>query len=146
MGAGRIIGGVLALIGSVLLLIPALIEPAATNLMTAIAIGGMTLVIFLIVFIVVILALIGAILALANKRGTLALIAGLVLLVFGILPLLLPADPTILALATQSTLISGAQWYILTPLLGIDLYPMIFMTLETILILVGGLIATVAGE
>ena len=142
MSAGRKVGGVLALVGAVFLLIPLLIEP--TQLAAAITTGGTTLIICLTVIIIAILALIGAILALANKRGTLALIAAIVILLCNLLVWFLPGGPIITPLGLYS---SATVWeFYVASAIGFSFFTTIFVTLETILMLIGGIIATAAGE
>ena len=143
MGAGRVVGGVLALIGSVFLLIPLLISPSY-GISVMIAAGGTTMILYLVVLIVDILAVIGAILALASKRGILALIMGIVLLILNLLPWIITgsAELTFLGILSSQTV-----WEVyLASTVGFSFYLTIWMTLETILILVGGIIATAAGE
>jgi hypothetical protein len=139
MGAGRIVGGILALIGSALMLIPMLLDIVVVFSWTSFEIT-----IYFIVFIVVILALVGAILALANKRGVLALIMGIVLLVFCILPYLVSSTFTS-GLALFTFAYSGWEVWI-APQIGVSLFLILSVTFETILILVGGIVATAAGE
>jgi hypothetical protein len=112
---------------------------------TALATGGTHLILFLVVLVVAILALIGAILGLASKRGTLALIAGLILVIFNLLwPLITPSTLEITLLGQFS---SSTVWeFYLASIIGFSFYFTIYLTLETILIVVGGIIATASSE
>jgi hypothetical protein len=138
MGAGRIVGGILALIGSVFLLIPLLMDIGF-----AFSTGGGTLFLYLVVLIIGVLALVGAILALANKRGVIALIMGIVLIILNILPhfILSPETDLLWVLTTQTV------WEVyIADVVGFSFVYTIFITFEAILILNGGIIATVTDE
>ncbi len=134
MGAGRVIGGLLALIGSALLVIPMFIN-------IDVLAGSW---VFWVLLIIAILALVGAILAIANKRGTLALIMGIILVVLCILPNIILTPETF---AFALIIIANSGWEAwIGPAIGFSFFATIYVTFEAIMIFLGGLIATVAGE
>ena len=134
MGALKVVGGILALAGSGLML--------ALIIMSGLG-GGFGLSHFL-VMILPILALIGGILALAGKRagGVLALIVGIIWVLFAVF-----ANLGILVGDLPLELI-----YILLPQVGLSFFLVYvgftiwgFLTVEVLLVFVGGILATAGG-
>ncbi len=140
MGANRVVGGILALAGAALMLIPIL--PDISLYFALFSVDVMSGLLFLISFILIILALVGGIVALAGKKagGILALIAGLVFVILGILVAVSP-----MLLLGPVGLMWIFSWGTTTIYLGLPLVLYIYMSLETILVLVGGIIA-IPGE
>jgi hypothetical protein len=100
--------------------------------------------VFWVLLIVAILALVGAILAIANKRGTLALILGIVLVVLCILPNIIVTPETI---AFWFLIVANSGWEAwIGPAIGFSFFLTIYITFEALMIFIGGLIATIAGE
>ena len=133
MGALKIVGGILALAGAGLVLVVAVLN--------LIEVGFTTNILFL--MILPILALIGGILAIAGKRagGILALIVGIIWLTIAILinvGVISPFEEW-LQFVIQSPFLSFFFLY-----LGVIVWGS--LTVETILVFVGGILATAGGS
>ncbi|MDD1777923.1 MAG: hypothetical protein LUQ65_07110 [Candidatus Helarchaeota archaeon] len=123
MSAGRVIGGLIALIGGMFVLIMCIINMEAVFLM-----GGDALVAWLINLLLGLLALIGGIMGLASKKGGgLAVAAGLLVLFLGILSF------AVLSLWTLFYQYSLFDTYM-------DIGKWAGITLESILMILGGII------
>lgn len=140
MGAGRVIGGIIALIGGVFIALH-LFMPAGLSLL---ALGGNFQISWIINLVVVLLAVIGGILGLASKPGgALALIAGLMALV---LPLI-GAVSGDMAMAQMLSGLSGMYFHF-----GLLLFEMagpsgaMILSIESVVILVGGIIMLVSSS
>ncbi|NVM31725.1 MAG: hypothetical protein HWN65_23000 [Candidatus Helarchaeota archaeon] len=137
MGAGKVVGGIIALIGGIFVLIPVFINIEA--IFTAGSTEGYVM--WIINLLVGLLATIGGILGLASKKGgALALIAGLVALLLPITAFLI-GDPAIAQMFSQLSGILGFTGLFIYLLVVVG-PPTIFLaiTIESIIILVGGVI------
>ncbi|MHA1650996.1 MAG: hypothetical protein ACTSYB_12445 [Candidatus Helarchaeota archaeon] len=145
MSANKVIGGLLALIGGFMVLLPLLIHPIV-GIQTAISLLSVSFQYFLpwlVIFLISVLALVGGILAMAGKKagGILALIMGLIIIIFLILPYIIPD----LYLITFMAYASGTWELYVAGSIGFSFVATIYVSLESILILVGGIIA-IPGE
>jgi hypothetical protein len=134
MGALKIVGGILAVAGAGLVLF--MVISAIINYGFNTYLG--------ILLILPIVALVGGILALAGKRagGIIALIVGAIWLIMAILLSLdvLPPMPTeLLYLLTQLPSLSFFVVYV-------DFTIWVFLTVEIVLVFVGGILATAGGS
>lgn len=130
MGALRAVGGILALIGAALVLFMQVLFILNFGFY-----GG-----FILLMILPILALVGGILAIAGKRagGIIALIVGCLWLVFGILVFSGVYIPWLSDICFLEPIFSVFLIY-----LSITIWS-IFILVETILVLLGGILATAA--
>jgi hypothetical protein len=127
MSAGRVVGGIIALIAGIFVLIECL-------LMRYVLIAyepGKYLIQWILNLVVGIAALVGGIRGLASKRGNDAMVAGILSLVLGILSV------TVLAFS-----IIGDQYSLFEELMTIG--PWFGITLEAILMIVGAIIMNVS--
>ncbi|MHA1359815.1 MAG: hypothetical protein ACTSRC_17000 [Candidatus Helarchaeota archaeon] len=142
MSGNRIVGGLLALVGAILMLIPLLIHPIL-GIQAAIQIlqlSGFTYFLpWLIIFIVVLLALIGSILAMAGKKGG-AILALIMAIVVTIVLILAQFILSLFLLQMATYCLGTTEIY-----LSLNLVSIIYINIETILLLVGSIIA-IPGE
>ena len=138
MSGNRVVGGILALVGGLLILLPLLIHPMV-GIQAAMAVlqsgGFIAFSPWLIMLIVEILALVGGIMALAGKKAgaIIALIMGIVIIMVQILaPIILDSYMLNMWLMTGGT----SEYY-----LNLGLMSIIYVNLEAILILVGSIVA-----
>jgi hypothetical protein len=132
LGAGRVVGGIIALIGGALILIHCII---ATNLLTDF--GTNYAIAWIINLLVALLAIIGGILGLASKSGGIpALIAGLIALLLPILAYVI-GDLNIAQMFSQ---LSGIYYYTGFFLFTLPSPMSMIVSIESLIILVGGII------
>ncbi len=126
MGALRVVGGVLALAGAALILVEVIIVIMNVGFVAD----------EIMLLLLPIIALIGGILGIANKRagGVLAMIVGIVWVIGAILFYML--------IPFSLYLIAAPGWLSVT--LGFTIWS--FVTIEVVLVLVGGILTIAGGE
>ena len=141
MSGNKVAGGIIALIGAIMALIPIFMMINVVFLALSVGIYG-----FFIGFIMFIMALIGAILAITGKKSgaIICLVIGIIVIVVNLLTFVIldfASAAALMAIITVGPLQSTWELYLASSV-GFSFLAVIFMTFESILILVGGIIAT----
>lgn len=147
MSGNKVAGGIIALIGAIMALIPIFVIIGIDVVFMALSVGIYG---FFIGFIMFIMALIGAILAITGKKSgaIICLVIGIIVIVVNLLTFVILDFGSATALMLIITVgPSASTWEIfLASSMGFSFLAVIFMTFESILILVGGIIATPGGS
>ena len=136
MSGNKVAGGIIALIGAAMALIPMFL--IIDLIFMGLSLGAIGLFIGLIVFII---ALVGAILAITGKKSgaIICLVLGIIVIVVNFLTFFV--SPMIMAYIAVGPLSSTWEAFLASEV-GFSFFFTMFMTFESILILVGGIIAT----
>ena len=141
MSGNKVAGGIIALIGAIMALIPIILMINFVFLALSVGVYG-----FLIGFIVFIVALVGAILAITGKKSgaIMCLVIGIIVIVVNLLTFVILdfSSAIMLELIIMVGPLQSTWELYLASSVGFSFLAVTFMTFESILILVGGIIAT----
>ena len=141
MSGNKVAGGIIALTGAIMALIPMFLIIDVIFMALSVGVYG-----FFIGFIVFIVALVGAILAITGKKSgaIMCLVIGIIVIVVNLLTFVILdilSGVALMAIIAVGPTASTWEMFLASPV-GFSFLSVIFMTFESILILVGGIIAT----